>query len=68
MGLRPITLSCIALFLLVHYSYLCLYKGSLVFIYSVNTIHRLSVFNRAKAGQRRGVLTVAGAELCEGKI
>jgi hypothetical protein len=45
MGLRPITLSCIALFLLVHYSYLCLYKGSLVLIYSVNTIHRLSVFN-----------------------
>uniref|UniRef100_A0A2N9GVI4 Integrase catalytic domain-containing protein n=1 Tax=Fagus sylvatica TaxID=28930 RepID=A0A2N9GVI4_FAGSY len=31
MGLRPITLSCIALFLLVHYSYLCLYKGSLAF-------------------------------------
>ena len=30
MGLRLITLSCIALFLLVHYSYLCLYKGSLV--------------------------------------
>jgi hypothetical protein len=31
MGLRPNILSCIALFLLVHYSYLCLYKGSLLY-------------------------------------
>jgi hypothetical protein len=31
MGLRPNTLSCIALLLLVHYSHLCLYKGSLLY-------------------------------------
>ena len=47
MGLRPNTLSCIALLLLVHYSHFCLYKRlSLVLYYSYNTIHRLSVFNR----------------------
>ena len=31
MGLRLNTVSCIALLLLVHYSHLCLYKGSLLY-------------------------------------
>ena len=45
MGLRPNTLSCITLFLLVHYSYFCLYKGSLLY-YIIHIIqYTLSIFN-----------------------
>ena len=44
MGLRPNTLSCIALLLLVHYSYLCLYKGSLLYYIWYIIQYTLSIF------------------------
>jgi hypothetical protein len=49
-GLRPNTLSCIAFLLLVHYSHLCLYKGSLLYyIIQIIQYTDFSVFNKLKS-------------------
>ena len=68
MGLRPNILSCIVLFLLVHYSYLCLYKGSLLYyiihIIQYTDFQFLTVLipNAAKYPQGRSFIQPSGTE------